>query len=137
LKVLGLIPARSGSKSVQRKNLTDLGGLPLIGWSIRSALESNLDRVVVSTDDLEISRVSQSFGAEVPFLRPQNLALDHSLTIDTVLHALDELGPGFDAVMLLQPTSPFRNATDINDALNMFIDCSSVISVVPVDIRQE
>ena len=133
LKVLGLIPARFGSKSVHRKNLTDLGGSPLIGWSIRSALESNLDRVVVSTDDPEISRVSQSFGAEVPFLRPQNLALDHSLTIDTVLHALDELGPGFDAVMLLQPTSPFRNATDINDALNLFIDCSSVISVVPVD----
>ncbi len=133
LKVLGLIPARSGSKSVHRKNLTDLGGSPLISWSIKSALESNLDKVVVSTDDPEILNVSRSLGAEVPFLRPKNLALDHSLTIDTVLHALNELGQGFDAVMLLQPTSPFRNAKDINDALNLFIDCSSVISVVSVD----
>ncbi len=133
LKVIGLIPARSGSKSVQRKNLSDLGGIPLIGWSIKSAIESKLDRVVVSTDDPEILKVSQSFGAEVPFLRPQNLALDNSLTIDTVLHAINELGPGFDAVMLLQPTSPFRIASDINDALKLFVDCSSVISVVPVD----
>lgn len=133
MKVLGLIPARSGSKSILQKNLVDLGGVPLIGWTIRAALESKLDLVMVSTDDTEISDVSKRFGAEVPFLRPKNLALDLSLTIDTVLHAIKNISGEFDAVMLLQPTSPFRLASDINDALNLLVDCSSVISVVPVE----
>ena len=133
MKVLGLIPARSGSKSILQKNLVDLGGVPLIGWTIRAALESKLDLVMVSTDDTEISDVSKGFGAEVPFLRPKNLALDLSLTIDTVLHAIRNISGEFDAVMLLQPTSPFRLASDINDALNLLVDCSSVISVVPVE----
>lgn len=133
MKVLGLIPARSGSKSILQKNLVDLGGVPLIGWTIRAALESKLDLVMVSTDDTEISDVSKRFGAEVPFLRPKNLALDLSLTIDTVLHAIRNISGEFDAVMLLQPTSPFRLASDINDALNLLVDCSSVISVVPVE----
>ena len=133
MKVLGLIPARSGSKSILQKNLVDLGGVPLIGWTIRAALESKLDLVMVSTDDTEISDVSKRFGAEVPFLRPKNLALDLSLTSDTVLHAIKNISGEFDAVMLLQPTSPFRLASDINDALNLLVDCSSVISVVPVE----
>ena len=133
MKVLGLIPARSGSKSILQKNLVDLGGVPLIGWTIRAALDSKLDLVMVSTDDTEISDVSKRFGAEVPFLRPKNLALDLSLTIDTVLHAIKNISGEFDAVMLLQPTSPFRLASDINDALNLLVDCSSVISVVPVE----
>ena len=105
----------------------------MIGWTIRAALESKLDLVMVSTDDTEISDVSKRFGAEVPFLRPKNLALDLSLTIDTVLHAIKNISGEFDAVMLLQPTSPFRLASDINDALNLLVDCSSVISVVPVE----
>lgn len=133
MKVLGLIPARGGSKSIPRKNLVDLGGLPLIQWTVQAALGSSLTRVVVSTDSEEIATVSQSLGAEVPFTRPIELASDSTLSIDVVLHALDALGEEFDAVMLLQPTSPFRTASDIDAAINTIDGASSVISVVPVD----
>ena len=91
MKVLGLIPARGGSKSIPGKNLVDLGGLPLIQWTIQAALGSSLSRVVVSTDAQEIATVSQSLGAEVPFMRPTELSSDSALSIDVVLHALDAL----------------------------------------------
>ena len=133
MRVLGLIPARGGSKSIPRKNLVDLGGLPLIQWTIQSALDSNLTRVVVSTDDDEISEVSESLGAEVPFKRPAELSSDLTLSIDVVLHALDVLAEEFDAVMMLQPTSPFRTSTDIENAIKIIGAASSVISVVPVE----
>lgn len=133
LKVLGLIPARAGSKSILNKNLVNLGEKPLISWTISAALASKLDRVVVSTNDRQIAEVSQKYGAEVPFERPTNLSEDSSLSIDVVLHALEVLEHEFDAVMLLQPTSPFRTSEDINLALDLFPDVSSVISVVPVD----
>ena len=133
LKVLGLIPARAGSKSILNKNLVNLGEKPLISWTISAAVASKLDRVVVSTNDRQIAEVSQEYGAEVPFERPANLSEDSSLSIDVVLHALDVLEHEFDAVMLLQPTSPFRTSEDINLALDLFSDFSSVISVVPVD----
>ena len=133
MRVLGLIPARGGSKSIPRKNLVDLGGLPLIQWTIQSALDSNLTRVVVSTDDDEISEVSESLGAEGPFKRPAELSSDLTLSIDVVLHALDVLAEEFDAVMMLQPTSPFRTSTDIENAIKIIGDASSVISVVPVE----
>jgi len=133
VKVLGLIPARGGSKSIPRKNLVDLGGLPLIQWTIQAALGSSLTRVVVSTDSEEIATVSQSLGAEVPFIRPIELSSDSTLSIDVALHALDVLGEEFDAVMLLQPTSPFRTPSDIDAAINIIDGASSVISVVPVD----
>ena len=133
MRVLGLIPARGGSKSIPRKNLVDLGGLPLIQWTIQAALGSSLTRVVVSTDSEEIATVSQSLGAEVPFIRPIELSSDSTLSIDVALHALDVLGEEFDAVMLLQPTSPFRTASDIDSAINIIDGASSVISVVPVD----
>ena len=133
MRVLGLIPARGGSKSIPRKNLVDLGGLPLIQWTIQAALGSSLTRVVVSTDSEEIATVSQSLGAEVPFIRPIELSSDSTLSIDVALHALDVLDEEFDAVMLLQPTSPFRTPSDIGAALNIIDGASSVISVVPVD----
>ena len=133
MRVLGLIPARGGSKSIPRKNLVDLGGLPLIQWTIQAALGSSLTRVVVSTDSEEIATVSQSLGAEVPFIRPIELSSDSTLSIDVALHALDVLDEEFDAVMLLQPTSPFRTASDIDSAINIIDGASSVISVVPVD----
>lgn len=133
MRVLGLIPARGGSKSIPRKNLVDLGGLPLIQWTIQAALGSSLTRVVVSTDSEEIATVSQSLGAEVPFIRPIELSSDSTLSIDVALHALDVLDEEFDAVMLLQPTSPFRTPSDIDSAINIIDGASSVISVVPVD----
>ena len=133
MKVLGLIPARGGSKSIPGKNLVDLGGLPLIQWTIQAALGSSLSRVVVSTDAQEIATVSQSLGAEVPFMRPTELSSDSALSIDVVLHALDVLAEEFDAVMMLQPTSPFRTTSDIDAAIKIIDGASSVISVVPVE----
>ncbi len=133
MRVLGLIPARGGSKSIVNKNMVDLGGCPLIKWTIDAASKSTLSRVVVSTDDKEIADACRNFGVEVPFIRPDSLASDEAQSIDVVLHALDALDEQFDAVMLLQPTSPFRTHEDINMALTMNHDGSSVISVVPVD----
>ena len=133
MRVLGLIPARGGSKSIPRKNLVDLGGVPLIQWTIQAALGSNLERVVVSTDDDEIAEISKSLGVEVPFKRPAELSSDQTLSIDVVLHALDVLEEDFDAVMMLQPTSPFRTSIDIEGAIKIIDGASSVISVVPVE----
>ena len=133
MRVLGLIPARGGSKSIPHKNLVDLGGVPLIQWTIQAALGSNLERVVVSTDDDEIAEISKSLGAEVPFKRPAELSSDQTLSIDVVLHALDVLEEDFDAVMMLQPTSPFRTSIDIVGAIKIIDGASSVISVVPVE----
>lgn len=133
MRILGLIPARGGSKSIPRKNLVDLGGLPLIQWTIQAALGSNLTRVVVSTDDDEIADFSRSLGAEVPFKRPAELSSDITLSIDVVLHALDVIEDEFDAVMMLQPTSPFRTSMDIENAMKIIDGASSVISVVPVE----
>ncbi|NDD00062.1 acylneuraminate cytidylyltransferase family protein [bacterium] len=133
MKVLGLIPARGGSKSIVNKNLVDLGGCPLIKWTIDTAIKSKLNRVIVSTDNGEIANVCRNFGAEVPFDRPKDLASDDAQSIDVVLHALDVLDEQFDAVMLLQPTSPFRKSEDIDLALTMIGAGSSVISVVQVD----
>lgn len=133
MRVLGLVPARGGSKSIPRKNLVELGGVPLIQWTIQAALGSNLERVVVSTDDDEIAEISQNLGAEVPFKRPAELSSDQTLSIDVVLHALDVLEEDFDAVMMLQPTSPFRTSIDIESAIKIINDASSVISVVPVE----
>jgi CMP-N,N'-diacetyllegionaminic acid synthase len=114
LSVLGIIPARGGSKGIYRKNVKPFFGKPLIFWTINAALKAkSLDRFIVSTDDPEIASVSQSLGADVPFLRPPNLAQDNSAGIDSVLHALDML-PNYDWVVLLQPTSPFRSHEDID-----------------------
>lgn len=120
-RVLGLITARGGSKGLPRKSIRELGGKPLIAWSIEAALQSNaIDRLVVSTDDKEIAAVSREFGAEVPFLRPIELAGDHSPHIDTVVHALEWLSANDhyrpDYVLLLQPTMPLRTAADIDAA---------------------
>lgn len=112
--VLAVITARGGSKGVPRKNVRPLGGLPLIAWSVRAALGAKcVDRVVVSTDDAEIAQAAQEAGADVPFLRPANLASDTASSMDVMLHALDEIA-GYDRAVLLQPTSPFRTAADLD-----------------------
>lgn len=133
MKILGLIPARGGSQTVKRKNMIDLGGVPLIEWTIKTAQASSLSRVIVSTDNQEIADFSKKIGCEVPFIRPGELATSSALAIDVVNHALDVLGEEFDAVMMLQPTTPFRIKEDIEESIRIIQDASSVISVVAVD----
>jgi len=139
LRVLGVIPARGGSKGVPRKNLRPLGGRPLIAWTIAAAREADhLSRVIVSTDDDEIAEVAESLGADVPFRRPAELASDTASGLDNAQHALravEELeGRTYDAAMLLQPTTPFRIAADIDGAVARLDEtgADSVISVVDV-----
>ncbi|MEO1516127.1 MAG: acylneuraminate cytidylyltransferase family protein [Bacteroidota bacterium] len=135
MHILGLIPARGGSKGVPRKNSKPLNGKPLLCYSIEAGLAcSAIDRVLVSTDDEEMARISREAGAEVPFLRPAELANDQSPTIDTVVHALrffEGQGVVFDAVCLLQPTVPFRSAEDLAEAIRKF-EASSADSLISV-----
>lgn len=135
MKILGLIPARGGSKGIPGKNIKRLNHKPLIAYTIESAFQSSdLSKVVVSTDDEAIARVATDQDAEVPFLRPKYLAKDHSGSLEVVLHALDfylKLGEYFDAVCLLQPTSPFRDSQLIDACIEKFI-CSSTDSLVSV-----
>lgn len=138
LSVLGLIPARGGSKGVLRKNIRALGGSPLIEWSIRAALDSELlATVVVSTEDEEIATAATECGARVPFRRPVELATDETPTLPVIQHALEYLasmGEHFDAVCLLQPTSPFRTAAHIDEAIRVWSqdDTDTVLSVRPM-----
>ena len=138
MKILGLIPARGGSKGIPRKNIKVIGGKPLIAYAIEMGLKSeSIDLVMVSTEDDEIATISQQFGAQVPVKRPEELARDDSPTIDSVVHAVKyylENGNKFDAVCLLQPTSPFRTVKDIDNAVKIFeeTNADSLISVVEV-----
>lgn len=121
--VLGIIPARGGSKELPRKNVLDLGGKPLIVWSIDAAINSQfLDRVVLSSDDMEIIDVAKSWGCDVPYLRPDYLAADDTPTVDVVLHLLKILPENYDYIVLLQPTSPLRLASDIDTAIRRCVD---------------
>ena len=123
--VLGLIPARGGSKGIPRKNLADLCGKPLIQYTFESALRSReLDRVILSTDDGEIAALGRRCGVEVPFMRPKALAEDRTPMAPVVEHALGWLqeaeGGMCDAVALLQPTSPLCRSRDIDGAVGAF-----------------
>jgi N,N'-diacetyllegionaminate synthase len=125
-RVLAIIPARGGSKSVPRKNLQPVAGRPLIAWTIETARRSRtLDRVIVSTDDEEIAAVAREWGAEVPMRRPAELARDDTPGLDPVLHAVswlaDREGYEPDLVMILQPTSPLRRADDIDAAVGLLV----------------
>lgn len=125
MKYLYLIPARGGSKGIPGKNIKPLGGIPLIAHSIRHALESGAcrDDIVVTTDSEEIARVAEKYGASVPFMRPAELASDTASSRDAILHAIDTLnskGKDYDAVVLLQPTSPFRRPEDIRNAIRTY-----------------
>lgn len=135
MNTLALILARGGSKGIPRKNIKIIAGKPLIAWSIEAALASKLcNAVVVSTEDEEIASVARSWGAQVPFIRPSVLAQDDTPSLDPVLHALDQLST-FDAVLLLQPTSPLRTAEDIDTCLDLAQarHASSVVSVSEAD----
>ncbi len=136
-KICAIIPARGGSKGIAGKNIKQLNGIPLICHTIGEALKSkHLDKIFVSTDDPIIAKTSEKCGAKI-IDRPAELAKDESPTIDAILHAIDTLKATSDQdiVILLQPTSPLRNATDIDAALEKFIkiDCDSVISMCKVE----
>jgi CMP-N,N'-diacetyllegionaminic acid synthase len=131
VKTFALIPARGGSKGIPRKNIKLIAGKPLIVWTIEAALKSSmLDAVVVSTDDDEIADVARAAGAQVPFMRPAELAQDVTPGLDPVLHALGQL-PQYDSVLLLQPTSPLRTTEDIDACLRLAMQrqAPSVVSV--------
>ena len=138
MKVLGIVPARGGSKGVPRKNIRHLHGKPLLAYTAEAALESSrLSRVILSTEDDEIAEVGRSCGLEVPFMRPQELAMDSSPTLPVVKHAvaaLEALGETFDAVCLLQPSSPLRRSVDIDSSIELLqrTGADSVVSVRPV-----
>lgn len=131
-KVIGIIPARGGSKGIPKKNIKALNGKPLIAWTIDEAQKSiYIDKLIVSSDDDEIINLSRQFGAEVPFKRPLKLAQDDTPGIDPVLHALGYF-PEYDYIVLLQPTSPLRSVQDIDNALELCVNggfnfCVSVV----------
>ena len=132
--ILGIIPARGGSKSVPRKNIKLLAGQPLIAYSILEASKSQyVNRCVVSTDDEEIARVAVSHGAEVPFLRPPELALDRTTDFPVFLHCLEWLktqeGYVPDLVVHLRPTAPFRTAAHIDRAVSLLLESPEADSV--------
>lgn len=134
--VLAIIPARGGSKGLPGKNIRPLCDKPLIAWSIEQARACpEIDSVVVSTDSRKIADVAKSFGAEVPFLRPEHLSGDTASSIDVILHAVNymgEHGSNFDLVVLLEPTSPLRDVDDISGAIKHLLDTPGVESVVGV-----
>jgi CMP-N-acetylneuraminic acid synthetase len=118
-----MINARGGSKGIPRKNIRPLMAKPLIGWSIEVAKQVRyIDRVIVSTEDEEIASVARRYGAEVPFMRPAELASDTSLQFDTILYNVERLeasGPRLDIVVLLQPTSPLRTVGDVEGCIEL------------------
>lgn len=124
MKTIAIIPARGGSKGISRKNLVCVNGKPMIVWSIEQALDaSKVDRVVVSTDDEEIAEVSRNAGAEVPFIRPAELAADQVLDLPVFEHALKYLKATEhyvpDLVVHLRPTAPIRDPCWIDDAIQL------------------
>lgn len=143
MNLLGLVLARGGSKRVPDKNIRDLGGRPLIAWTLESARKSGVFMdVLVSTDDEQIATIAKAWGGKVPWLRPNEFATDKSPSIDATLHALDwaELEFGrIDGVMLLQPTSPFRRYQSITAAAALFKqrECRPVVSFSPTTVHPE
>jgi len=120
---LCVIPARGGSKRIPRKNIKPFAGKPMIAYAIKAAKESRLfSRIIVSTDDPEVSEISQRYGAEVPFLRPAELADDHTPTVPVIAHAIRTLGLGgqtFGHVCCIYPCAPFLKGKDLVLALQL------------------
>lgn len=135
MKIIAIIPARSGSKGLKDKNIADIFGRPLIDYTIKAAIESScFDTVMVSTDSEKYAEISKKCGAEVPFLRSEFTSSDSAGTWDAVREVLSnylDLGRAFDYVAVLQPTSPMRTANDIRNACDMLkgADVNNVVSV--------
>ncbi len=140
--ILTIIPARGGSKSVPRKNIVQLSGKPMIAWAIEHALASKfITRIIVSTDDHEIAVTAEKYGAEVPFLRPADIAGDLSLDVEFHRHALEWLKEHEnyipDVVVNLRPTPPFRQPATIDKAIEMFLAHPEVDSLRSVQPAKE
>ena len=124
MKILALIPARGGSKRLPKKNILPLGGKPLISWTIDAVKDTpEIVDILVSTDSCEIASVARAAGALVPWLRPDVLSTDTATSMDVCLHALDwyeEKYGDVDGLLLLQPTSPFRDKNTITKGIELF-----------------
>ncbi len=134
--ILAIIPARGGSKGVLRKNIRDLAGKPLIAWTIEEAKKSKyIDRLVLSSEDEEIIEVAKTWGCEVPFVRPAELALDDIPGVEPVIHAINIIEGKYDYIVLLQPTSPLRTVEDIDGCIEKCINgsFSSCVSICEVE----
>lgn len=134
MNILAIIPARSGSKSIPHKNIRMFHGKPMLAYSIEHALQSErINRVIVSTDSEEYARIARSYGAEVPFLRPKEYAMDDSLDIEVFTHVLDKLkeseGYEADLIVHLRPTYPNRNVSDIDAAIDIILSDYRIDSV--------
>jgi pseudaminic acid cytidylyltransferase len=123
---IAIIPARGGSKRIPRKNIRSFAGRPMIAWAIEAARTSNLfTHIIVSTEDEEIAAISRSNGAETPFMRPRDLADDHTPTVPVIAHAVDfctSLGWAFDYACCIYPGSPLLQASDLAAALQLAHD---------------
>ena len=132
---LAIVPARAGSKRIPNKNTKLLKGKSLVEWTIEEAKKSKLiDRICVSTEDEKISSIARRTGADVPVLRPKELAQDESKTVNCVLHLLnwieDHEHTRYDYIVLLQPTSPFRKAAQIDEVLKKIVNLKTINSVI-------
>lgn len=138
-RCLGVIAARGGSKRLSEKNIKNIAGKPLIEWTIEAGLEArSIDKLIVSTDDISIARLSECSGASVPFLRPEYLATDQSSSYEVLEHAVKfmrDLDEEFKYVMLLQPTSPLRNSRHIEEAAMLLQrkNADGIISVTSIN----
>ena len=134
--MIGLITARGGSKSIKRKNLALLNGKPLIYYTITEAIKSNLDKIILSSDDDEILNYASQFKINL-IKRPSYLASDEAKSVDVIKHVFSELDFNDDNFCLLQPTSPLRKFSHINNAIKMYLSDSSpvksLVSVVQLD----
>lgn len=134
-RVLAIVPARRGSKGLPLKNIRPLAGKPLLAWPIAAARASaHVDRVIISTDDQEFADIAVAHGADAPFLRPAELASDTAPSIGFILHALDtlaEAGEVYDYVVLLEPTSPLTEGSDVDAALEQLVaaDADAIVGV--------
>jgi CMP-N-acetylneuraminic acid synthetase len=137
-KILGIIPARGGSKGIPGKNVRLLDGKPLIQYAVEAARSSKvIDRLILSTDAAEIAELGKSLGVEVPFIRPPELAQDDTPMLPVIEHALrfvEAEGWQPDIILLLQPTAPLRRAEHIQQAVKLLVEtkCDSAVSVVEV-----
>jgi CMP-N-acetylneuraminic acid synthetase len=137
-RILGLINARGGSKGIPGKNIRPLCGKPLIAYSIESGHQAGcLDRLVVSTDSTDIADIAKTYGADVPFIRPPELATDKAKQIDAITHAvsfLEQAGESYDYICLLQPTCPMRKAEDIVGTMELIIDKGTDSAITITDV---
>jgi len=126
---LGIIPARGGSKGIPYKNIQEIAGKPLIAWTILEAKKSKyIDRLILSSEDEKIIKTAKNWGCDVPFIRPKEIAQDDTPGVDPVFHAIKHV-PGYEYIVLLQPTSPLRIAYDIDACIELCINRGSNICV--------